>query len=240
MRRARTGGNKWFPDVVGGLHIPLRHAPAALGTNVPLVDARFELESERHGHGFRHGLAGPGPTTTAFGTTGLGFFGYTPSPRRCIRRHPNRTFQQREHLLFPHSLQLTNNAANVAFVVTNDLSDGAIYYLNGAEVKRVRMPAGPVAYADSATGTNSVEGTASVFAVMGGALCPVTISWKWKRTRRLTARRTWSLACLYCRLAIPGDDPEHQPAGGRQHRGRPVNDLHLGRVRQRPLELSVV
>jgi hypothetical protein len=33
---------------------------------------------------------------------------------------------------------------NVAFVVTNCLSDGAVYYLNGAEFNRIRMPSGAV------------------------------------------------------------------------------------------------
>ena len=48
--------------------------------------------------------------------------------------------------------QWTNDTANVAFVVTNYLSDGAVYYLNGAQLDAIRMPAGTVTYATAGGG----------------------------------------------------------------------------------------
>src|SRR5262249_30808929 len=62
------------------------------------------------------------------------------------------------------------NAANVAFVLTNYLSDGAVVYLNGYEVRRVRMPAGAVTYGTAASGTNSPVGHADVLGISGGPL----------------------------------------------------------------------
>ena len=59
---------------------------------------------------------------------------------------------------------------NVAFVVTNYLSDGAVYYLNGVEVNRIRMPSGSVGYSTSATGTNSPVGKSGVFEMPSGPL----------------------------------------------------------------------
>ena len=58
----------------------------------------------------------------------------------------------------------------MAFVVTNYLSDGAVLYVNGVEVNRVRMPAGTVSYSTAATGTDSPVGQASVFGIPGAAL----------------------------------------------------------------------
>jgi hypothetical protein len=52
-------------------------------------------------------------------------------------------------------------------VVTNYLSDGAVYYLNGAEIKRIRMPAGTVSYAMAASAANSPVGHADIFGING-------------------------------------------------------------------------
>ena len=58
----------------------------------------------------------------------------------------------------------------MAFVVTNYLSDGAVFYMNGVEINRVRMPAGTVNYSTVATGTSSPAGQYSVFGIPGAAL----------------------------------------------------------------------
>jgi len=102
-------------------------------------------------------------------TSGNGLFGYTPSPASYpaintpLSSGPN-TYYFRTHF------QWTNDTANVAFVVTNYLSDGAVYYLNGAEVRRVRMPTGAVSYATPAAATNSPVGHADIFGIDGGVL----------------------------------------------------------------------
>src|SRR6185436_8553932 len=54
-----------------------------------------------------------------------------------------------------------------AFVVTNYLSDGAVFYLNGAEVRRVRMPAGTIGYDTNATGSAAPVGRVEVFGISG-------------------------------------------------------------------------
>ena len=100
-------------------------------------------------------------------TSGGGLFGYTPSPASYpaintpLPSGPNTYY-------FRTWFQWTNDAANVAFVVTNYLSDGAVYYLNGAEVARIRLPAGAVSYGTIATATNSPVGHPGVFGLDGG------------------------------------------------------------------------
>src|SRR5207245_1778416 len=100
---------------------------------------------------------------------GLGLFGYTPSPgsypaiQTALNSGPT-TYYFRTHV------QWTNLIDNVAFVVTNYLSDGAVIYLNGAEVRRVRMPAGSIGYNTNATGSATPVGKAEVFGISGGPL----------------------------------------------------------------------
>ena len=109
--------------------------------------------------------------TVAGWVAGNGLLGYTPSPgsyptiNTALASGPN-TYYFRTHF------QWTNDTANVAFVVTNYLSDGAVYYLNGNEVRRVRMPSGTVTYATAASATNSPVGHADVFGIDGSSLLP--------------------------------------------------------------------
>ena len=111
----------------------------------------------------------PAYDDTATGwTSGDGLFGYTPAPASYppintpLTSGPNTYY-------FRTYFQWTNDVANVALVVTNYLSDGAVYYLNGAEVARIRMPPGAVSYGTTATATNSPVGHADVFGIDGGA-----------------------------------------------------------------------
>ncbi len=55
-----------------------------------------------------------------------------------------------------------NDLAGVVLVASNYLSDGAVLYLNGAEVKRLRLPAGAVLYGTPATGGPAVKGQAEL------------------------------------------------------------------------------
>jgi hypothetical protein len=59
---------------------------------------------------------------------------------------------------------LTNIPAGMALVFTNYIDDAAVFYLNGAEIRRVRMPAGPIAYETYASvcPLNNCDATADV------------------------------------------------------------------------------
>jgi len=52
---------------------------------------------------------------------------------------------------FRASFNFSGSVSNVAFNMRTVVDDGAIFYLNGAEIYRLNMPAGVVAYGDSAT-----------------------------------------------------------------------------------------
>jgi hypothetical protein len=66
---------------------------------------------------------------------------------------------------FRTQFEFTNDSTDVAFVVTNYLSDGAVYYLNGSEVNRLRMPGGVVSYGTQAAATNSPVGQPDIFGI---------------------------------------------------------------------------
>ena len=77
---------------------------------------------------------------------------------------------------------LTNNTAGYALVFTNFIDDGAVFYLNGREVQRVRMAASPspVLYTTRATAcpVNSCETTLDVpdvFRLTGNALTNLVV-----------------------------------------------------------------
>ncbi|HWN93678.1 MAG TPA: fibronectin type III domain-containing protein, partial [Methylomirabilota bacterium] len=52
---------------------------------------------------------------------------------------------------FRTHFSVSNPVAGLSLLFTNFIDDGAIFYLNGTEVKRVRMPAGPVQYSTLAS-----------------------------------------------------------------------------------------
>ena len=63
-----------------------------------------------------------------------------------------------------------NDTDGVALALETYLSDGAVFYLNGAEVKRVRMPAGQPGYGTAATGGPASAGTAEISTLPPAAL----------------------------------------------------------------------
>lgn len=160
-----------FAPPSGGLIYTFATPPAALATNTPLITlANSSWEVNASGTDLStNWLAQDYDDTVAGWATGDGLFGYTPYPasypaiQTPLASGPN-TYYFRTH--FPW----TNDTANVAFVVTNYLTDGAIYYLNGAQVASVRMPSGAVTYATAATTTNSPVGQTDVFGVDGATL----------------------------------------------------------------------
>ena len=155
----------------GGLVYTLASPPAPPATNLSLVAlSGSPWQVNASGTDLGTNWLDQAYDDTAPGwTTGNGLFGYTTTPgsyppiQTPLANGPA-TYYFRTHF------QWTNDAGNVAFIVTNYLSDGAVYYLDGSEVRRLRMPASPIAYSTAATGTNSPVGHPEVFSVDGGAL----------------------------------------------------------------------
>src|SRR5262249_23267938 len=65
---------------------------------------------------------------------------------------------------------ITGDPANVCLLFTNVIDDGAIFYLNGTEIKRVGMPSGPIAYNTLASRAVDNATNYDVFLVGGPAL----------------------------------------------------------------------
>jgi hypothetical protein len=163
--------NVEFVPPSGGFLYTFADVPAPLTTNLPLVTLT-NTSWQANGSGTDLGtnwLDQAYDDTQAGWNAGRGLFGYTPSPgsyppiNTALSSGPSAYY-------FRTHFQWVNDSANVAFVVTNLLSDGAVYYLNGGEAKRIRMPAGDVSYGTAASATNSPVGHADIFALDGGAL----------------------------------------------------------------------
>ena len=172
MEGDTTGyANSEFAPPSGGLVYTFAATPAALETNTPLItltNSSWEVNASGTDLG-TNWLAQDYDDTVSGWTTGDGLFGYTPNTtayppiQTPLSSGPN-TYYFRTHF------QWTNDTANLAFVVTNYLSDGAVYYLNGTEVGSVRMPSGTISYATPASATNSPVGQAGVFGIDGAVL----------------------------------------------------------------------
>ncbi len=80
---------------------------------------------------------------------------------------------------FRTAFSVTNPVGGLALLVTNFIDDGAVFYLNGVEIQRVRMPTGPISYATYANACplNNCEATKDVpdvFRLGGGWMTNVT------------------------------------------------------------------
>ena len=168
-----TIGNEWFPNLSGttpgGLVYTFATPPAALTTNLPLVTlANSSWRVNASGTDLSTNWLDSAYDDSSW-TSGLGLFGYTPSPgaypaiQTALSSGPN-TYYFRTHFTWSYQ------TANLAFVVTNYLSDGAVYYLNGVEVRRDRMPTGNITYGTPASGTNSPVGQSEILGFSGGPL----------------------------------------------------------------------
>jgi hypothetical protein len=87
----------------------------------------------------------------------------TQMPANPATAAPYPTYYIRSHFSF------TNGLKGISLAFTNYLDDGAVFYLNGTEIQRVRMPASPAAILNAtlASGyacSNSVD--------YGDAVCP--------------------------------------------------------------------
>jgi len=163
--------HEYVPAAPGGLVYTFAEPPAELTNNAPLITLTNTTWSA-NAAGADLGAAwldSAYDDTQAGWVSGLGLFGYTANPGAYPALHtplgagPN-TYYFRAHFSW------NNLPDDVAFVATNYLSDGAVIYLNGVEVYRVRMPAGPVSYSTPATGVNLSAGQPSVLGVSGAPL----------------------------------------------------------------------
>ena len=162
---------EWFPPTGNGITYTFEEPPPVLTTNISLVGLN-NTSWRANASGTDLGtnwLADGYDDSQSPWISGLGLFGFTPSPgsypaiQTALPAGAN-TYYFRTHFNW------SNETANVAFVVTNYLSDGAVYYLNGAEVRRDRMLAGSVAYGTSASGTNFPVGHAEILGFSGSGL----------------------------------------------------------------------
>jgi hypothetical protein len=94
---------------------------------------------------------------------GVGLFGFN-APTGVYPAPVNTTFASGRSAYYLRTHFTWNNDQNgVGLLVSNYLSAGAVFYLNGAEVNRIRLPEGPVTYATLATGGPAQPGTAELF-----------------------------------------------------------------------------
>ncbi len=162
---------EWVPPVAGGLVYTFASPPSVLTTNLPLITlTNTTWRANAAGNDLGSGWLDQGyDDTQPEWLSGTGLLGYTPNPGAYPAINTPLASGANTYYFRAH-FNWNNLPDNVAFVVTNYLSDGAVYYLNGVEANRVRMPAGAVAYSTSATGTNAPVGQPSVFGISSAPL----------------------------------------------------------------------
>lgn len=155
----------------GGLVYTLASPPAPLTTNLTLVDlATSSWEINAAGADLGTNWLDSGYDDTVAGwTTGDGLFGYTSHPGSYPGINTPLSSGANTYYFRTH-FEWGSDPTDVAFVVTNYLSTGAVFYLNGAEVRRLCMPAGAIAYATAAGSTNPAAGRPEIFGIGGGFL----------------------------------------------------------------------
>ena len=154
---------EYAPDSGGQTYTFAPAPPAAMGnsTLVTLTNSPWQLNASGTDLGTAWREVGFDDTQAGW-TSGEGLFGYTtnPSAYPTAIQTPvaagTLTYYLRNHF------QFTNDPAGVILVALTYLSDGAVVYLNGAEVKRVRMPSGDVLFGTSATGGPAAKGQAEL------------------------------------------------------------------------------
>lgn len=145
---------------------PLLTAPETLvaltGTSWRVLDSGTEpdaswrdLEYDDTGDGWREGN---------------GLFGYSPNAEAYPAPLATPLATAANTVYLRTRFSWNNSPAGLVFAVSNWLSDGAILYLNGAEVRRVRLPEGAIDATTPATGGPAVEGAVEVFGISGSPL----------------------------------------------------------------------
>lgn len=113
----------------------------------------------------------PGYDDTQAGwNAGTGLFGYSSAPGVYPAPIATPLATGRTTHYFRSRFDWTNDPAGVVLVASNYLSDGAVVYLNGIEAKRLRLPAGTVAFNTPATGGPAVKGAAELVGLQASSL----------------------------------------------------------------------
>ena len=102
--------------------------------------------------------------------TGTGLFGYTSQPAAYPVPIKTALTKDRTAYYFRTVFPWTNDSRGLALVASNYVSDGAVFYLNGAAVSRLRLGTGTVTNGSTATGSAQPVGALSVLAIPPVAL----------------------------------------------------------------------
>ncbi len=115
-------------------------------------------------------LAADYDDTQAGWKSGTGLFGFNapagvyPAPVSTTLAGGKSTYYLRTHFSWDY------DTGGAGFLISNYLSAGAVFHLNGSEVKRVRMPEGTVSYGTAATGGPAQPGAVELIDLPSGAL----------------------------------------------------------------------
>lgn len=108
--------------------------------------------------------------TSAPWSAGSALFGYTPTPASYPLSIATPLTAGTKTLYLRTTFQWAFDPRGVDLVLTNFLSDGAAFYLNGEEVRRVRLPEGTLGAATPATGGPRTTGQQEWLGLPSGAL----------------------------------------------------------------------
>ncbi|HEY6229494.1 MAG TPA: immunoglobulin domain-containing protein, partial [Verrucomicrobiae bacterium] len=147
-----------------GIEYTFTPAPSPLGDAVDLVTMgsstwRFLTPSSDPASDWKD----PGFDDSAW-SSGQGAFGYgAPIPIKTTlpTGQPVAYFRTR--------FDWTNDAAGVVLAASTQLGDGGVFYLNGQEVRRIRMPAGAINFNTAAT-NGAAAASPEIFGIPSGAL----------------------------------------------------------------------
>src|SRR5437667_5117693 len=162
---------EFAPDSGGQTYTFAPVPPAATGITpvISLTATSWQINALGNDLGTAWRGIGYDDTQPGWGS-GTGFFGFTTNaasyPAAIRTPLSGSTYYLRTRFRW------INDPASVILVASNYLSDGAVFYLNGAEVKRVRLPSGEVSFNTPATGSPSIKGRAEL---AGFAAAPLDI-----------------------------------------------------------------
>ena len=95
-------------------------------------------------------------------TSGQGFFGFTPTPGAYPKAIATALSGGKSAYYFRTHFNWSFDTAGILLVSSNYVSDGAVFFVNGQEVNRLRVPAGPVNFGTAASGSAAMVGTVEV------------------------------------------------------------------------------
>jgi len=150
---------EFAPDSGGQIYTFASAPPPATGntTTVTLTGSSWQVNASGNDFGTAWREIGYDDTQAGW-SSGTGLFGFTTNAAAYPATIQTPVATGRAVYYLRTRFQFTNDPASVILVASNYLSDGAVFYLNGAEVKRVRLPSGDVLFSTAATGGPTVKG----------------------------------------------------------------------------------